>query len=313
MALTLLEAAKLALNNGETKRAGVIAMFARASAWLAAIPMRDISGNAYAYNREGELPGVAFRGLNETYTPSTGIINPLSEALRTAGGYLDVDRQIVKQLGDSVRSAHEELKVKALAASVTNKIIKGDSTSDPREFDGLQARVTGAQLINAGGTDGGDPLSLAKLDEAIDATVGPNKQLWMSKAMRRRLTAAGRTPAVSGYITYRQDEFGRQISMYNEIPIVTAYPENDGTEPLAFDEVGSGGSTATATSIYVVSLGEGYFSGIQNGMMEVIDQGLIDSEPKFRTLVEWALAPIVIEHGKAVTRLRGISNAAVVA
>lgn len=313
MALTLLEAAKLALNNGEVKRAAVITMFARASAWLAAIPMRNISGNSYAYNREGALPGVAFRGLNETYTASSGVINPLAEALRTAGGYLDVDRQLVRQLGDGVRSTHEEMKVKALAAEITTKIIKGDSTSDPREFDGLQARVTGAQLINAGSTDGGDALSLLKLDEAIDQTVGPNKQLWMNKAMRRRLTVSARVAAVAGDIVHSVDQFGRQVTSYNGIPIVTPYPENDGTEPLAFNELGSTGSTATATSIYVVSLGEGYFSGIQNGMMEVIDQGLIDSEPKFRTLVEWALAPVVIEHGKAVTRLRGITNVAVVA
>jgi hypothetical protein len=57
---------------------------------------------------------------------------------------------------------HEEMKVKALAAELTRVIIKGDSTSKPREFDGLQNRITGSQLIKAkaSGTDGGDPLSL---------------------------------------------------------------------------------------------------------------------------------------------------------
>ena len=70
-------------------------------------------------------------------------------------------------------------------------IIKGDSTSQPREFDGWQARIPfgSAQLIAAGTTDNGDALSLAKLDEAIDACVSPSA-LVMSKAMRRRFAAA---------------------------------------------------------------------------------------------------------------------------
>lgn len=313
MSVTLLEAMKIALANGEMKRAGVIGTYARTSSWLANIPMRDIPGNAYAYNREGTLPGIAYRGYNETYTESTGIINPLSESLRIAGGTLSVDRAILKTMGESVRTAQELMKVKALAAAVTSKIIKGDSTSDPRESDGLQSRVTGGQLIEAGSTNGGDALTLAKMDEAVDACSGPNKQIWLSKAMIRRFTAAARTPAVSGYITYAQDAFGRTVTQYNGIPLVPAYPENDGTEPLPFTEVGSGGATATATSLYVVSLGDGYLSGIQNGIMDVVDLGLDDNGTQLRTLVEWLVSPVVVEHPKAVVRLRGISDAAITA
>ena len=73
MALSLLEAAKAALNNGETKRAGIIMQFAQTSAWLANLPLRNIPGNAFAYTQEGTLPGVAFRGINESYTASTGV------------------------------------------------------------------------------------------------------------------------------------------------------------------------------------------------------------------------------------------------
>jgi len=107
MSLTLIEAAKLMANGGQTVRASVISMFARASDLLAAIPFKDIPGNAYAYNREGALPAVAFRGVNESYTASTGIINPLVEALRIAGGDLDVDKFIFSTGRPSVRATHE--------------------------------------------------------------------------------------------------------------------------------------------------------------------------------------------------------------
>lgn len=316
-ALTLMEAAKLALNNGETKRAGVIATFARASAWLANLPFRNIPGNSYAYDQEATLPGIAFRGINEAYTASAGVINPLSEALRVAGGDLTVDPALLKMLGDNVRSTHESMKAKALAASITTKLIKGDSTSDPREFDGLQARINtaGAQFISAGTTDAGDALSLFKLDQLIGLVSGPNKQLWMPKTMIQRLTQAARTSTVGGFINFTKDEFGRQVASYNGVPLVEPYPDNDGTSPLAFDEQGDLLGTpagSSATSIYCVSLGEGYLSGIQNGVMEVRDLGESSTSPLLTTRVEWLIG-LVAEHPKCIARLGGISNAAVVA
>jgi hypothetical protein len=311
MALTLVEAAKVAANEGKELRAAVIEMFARTSQWLAALPFKDIQGNAYAYNREGTLPGVAFRGVNESYTASTGVVNPLIEALRIAGGDLDVDTFIIKTQGPGARATQESMKVKALAAELTRVLVKGDSTSQPREFDGFQVRVTGSQLIENGTSDGGDVLSLAKLDEAIDAVPGAN-QIWMSKAVKRLLTVASRTSTLSGCVSDGVDSFGMPIKMYSGIPILTAYPDNGGTEPLAFDELGSTGSTATATSIYVLNAGDGMVTGLQSGPMDVRDLGELETTPALRTRVEW-FPGLCIEHGRAVARLRGVKTGAVVA
>lgn len=307
MALTLLEAAK---HSPDPVQSAVIEMFARQSDILAALPFETIPGGAVTYNREGALPGVAFRGVNESYTESTGVVNPITDSVVIAGGDLDVDRFLIETRGAQQRAVQTEMKVKNIADSWTTKFIKGDSTSDPREFDGLQARLTGNQLKEAGSTNGGDALSLAKLDALIDAVDNPT-HLIMSKAMRRRLSAAARLYTVGGYVTYDQDAFGRRVMFYNDLPILVAYSQNGGTEPLGFTEVGSGGATATATSIYCVSLGSGRLSGIQNGGMSVRDLGEQDSKPVFRTRVEW-YAGIALWHGRAAARLRGISDAAVV-
>lgn len=315
MALTLIEAAKAALNEGKEIKASVIEMFARASAPLAAIPWRDIQGNAFQYNDEGELPSVAFRNVNGSYTESTGVLRPAVEALRIAGGDLDVDTFIVKTQGAAVRAAHEQLKVKALAAEMTRVLVKGDSTTvGSAEFDGFQNRIPigNSQAISNGSTSGGDPLSLLKLDELIDAVPeGGNKVLWMNKTLRRRLTAAARTAGVAGNIDYTLDQFGQQVTRYNGIPILTTYPMNDGTDPLGFSEVGTGGGS-TATSIYCIAFGDGLVSGIQSGGMDVRDLGELDTAPKFRTRVEW-FAGLVIEHQRAAARLHSISNAVVTA
>jgi hypothetical protein len=311
MPLTLVEAAKLAANNGETKRAAVITMFARESGILAALPFTDIAGNAYSYSREGALPGVAFRGVNEAYTESVGVINPLVEALKIGGGDLDVDTFILKTQGEQVRAKHEAMKVKALAAEFTRQIIKGDSTSNPREMDGWQVRVTGSQLIPAGATAGGDALSLAVLDQAIDQTASPT-HIVLTKAHRRLLTSAARATGISGYIGYTVDAFGRRVTTYNDLPLLVAYEDNGGAEPVGFNEANPGGGAAVGSSIYVVGMGDGLVSGLQNGVMDVRDLGELQTQPVKRTRVEWFVG-MAVEHGRALTRIWGIKNAAVTA
>ena len=71
MALTLIEAAKL--ETGDVYRSGVIELYAGSSDILMALPFENITGGSLAYNRETALPGIGFRGVNESYTPSTGI------------------------------------------------------------------------------------------------------------------------------------------------------------------------------------------------------------------------------------------------
>ncbi len=309
MAITLVEASKL--NPGDVVRNAVIEMFARSSDILRVMPFQDIPGGSYHYNQEGSLPGVAFRGVNEAYTASAGVINPQVEVMRIAGGELDVDKALLKMHGEGVRSSHEAMKVKALSLFLAKKMIKGDSVAEPREFDGLQNRITGSQLIEAGTTNGGDPLGLTVLDEAIDAVDDPTT-LILSKAMRRLLTAAARTTTVGGFISFDVDEFGRKVTMYNDLPMAIADQDEAGQRILAFDEVGTGGATATAQSLYVCSFGENMLTGLQNGIMDVEDLGEIDASPVMRTRVDW-LVGLAALHGRSAARLRGISNAAVTA
>ena len=207
MALTLVEAAKKFGDN--PVRSAVIELYARNSDILANLPFDNINGNALRYNREETLPGIGFRGVNEAYTESTGVINPVTEPLVIAGGVLDVDMFILQTMGEDQRAAQEAMKVKSLAHRWTKAFIKGDNASEPREFDGLQTRLTGSQLIDAGNTANGAALSLAKLDEAIDAVDNPT-HLIMNRTMRRRLSAAARKYDVGGYITYDLDAFGRE-------------------------------------------------------------------------------------------------------
>ncbi len=311
MALTLVEAAKAAANNGEAFRSGVIEMYARTSSILRVLPFDDISGNALRYNREDILPGVGFRGINESYTESTGILNPITEPLLILGGEIKVDKYITATMGQRQRSTQEALKIKSLAHYFTWAFIKGDGSSDPRQMDGLQARITGNQLLAAGTTSGGDALSLGKLDELID-TVSDPTHLIMNKTMRRRLSAASRSTSVGGFITQGKDEFGLPVDMYGGLPILLVDEDNAGNKILPFTEPAPTGGQAQTTSVYCVSINPGMLSGIQSGPMDVTDLGELQSTPAWGTRIEW-YAGITIFHGKAAARLNGITNAAVVA
>jgi len=306
--LTILEAAKL--NKGTEEQRAIIELYSGSSDILANLPFQNIQGNALKYNREANYPGVGFRGVNESYTASTGVLNPVTEVLVIAGGELDVDAFIVQTMGAEQRAVHEAMKVRALSLAWTNKFINGNNATDPREFDGLEIRTVGDQLISAGSTANGAALSLAKLDQAIDQVLAPT-HLIMNKAMARKFAAAGRATAVSGYITYNPDELGRRIMQYNGIPILVVDKDNNGSDILGFDEAAASG-TSTATSIYVVSMGPQGLTGIQNGGMDVRDLGELQSAPVMRTRVEWYNG-IAVFNGRAVCRLQHIGDLAIVA
>lgn len=307
-ALTLLEAAKL--NSGNEIQSAVIELYAGSSAVLNVLPFRDIQGNALTYNQEIALPGVGFRGVNEAYTPSVGIVNPQTESLVIAGGEVDVDRVITKTMGEDIRSTHEAMKIRSLGLAWTRKFIKGDHLSNPREFDGLQTRVTGNQLISAGTTSGGAALSLAVLDEAISNTLNPTAII-MDRRLGLKFSAAARNSSIGGYITWAPNEFGKRIMFYGDLPILTLDLDNDQSSILDFVETSYTGAD-TSTSLYVVSVGPGALTGIQNGTMEVEDLGILQTQPVYRTRIEW-LNGIAIFNGRAVTRLRHIGNLALVA
>jgi len=301
MALTLLEASKL--NSGDVYKAGVIAKFAESSEILRLLPFQSINGNSLKYNIEETLPGIGFRGVNGSYNESTGIINPKTESLTIAGGDLDVDKFILDTMGADQRSVHEGMKVKALALAWTREFIKGDSSTDPLKFDGLQVRLAGEAVIANHASAG--PLSLAKLDEAIDAVDGANAIL-MNKAMRRRLTVAARTASVGGNISYIMDEFGRQVTMYNDLPIILVDKDNDNTDILGFTEASS------TTSIYIVSFGEGKVQGLENGGMMVNDLGELQTKPALRTRIEW-YSGFGVFAPRSAARLKNITDATVIA
>jgi len=173
MGLTILEAAKQETN---PQRVAVIRELAE-SELIGIMPFRNVQGGL-DYAVEAELPSVGFRGYNETYDETYGVINPQYERLKFFGGDIDVDIQRIKNYGPQAKAEQVQMKVRSMRLTFEDYVINGDESSDPRAFDGLKVRVnTGSsQAVNVNGA-----LSLTALDELIDAVDGDNKILLMNK------------------------------------------------------------------------------------------------------------------------------------
>lgn len=298
--LTQAEWAKL---NPDPLQSGVVEIFASTNPFMQYMPYANIAGAAYVYNREQTLPGIAFRGINESYTESTGVVNQLSDPLKIIGGDLDTDTALVAWSNGSndTRAIHDAMKVKSLSLTHLKTIFDGDSEANPKEFDGLNRRLTGSQVISAG-TNGG-LLTFEMLDALVDSVSGTPSLLVMNKKMRSTIRQLAR--GVNA-LTIAKDDLGREVEMYLGIPFAIVEDDAEGNAILGFDE--THGSASNTSSIYAVRFGPDGMFGAQTSPISVRDLGEQQSKPAYRTRVEH-YSTVVLEHPKCAARLKGLKAA----
>jgi hypothetical protein len=316
MAVTLAQSAALCENDLQR---GVIETFVQESPVLDRLPLMSVEGNAYAYNEEATLPGVAFRFVNEAYTESTGTVNQKTESLVILGGDADVDRFIVQTRGNlnDQRAVQTRLKVKAASYKFQDHFFNGDVAVDTRGFDGLKKRLTGGQVIamatNGAGVNVDDATRhtfFDKLDELLSLVpgIGPsNGALYANDAIMAKIRSAGRR--IGGTDTIREDMTGKRVLTWNGIPVLDAGLTSAGARILPQTE--TQGSSSVASSVYAVKFGEDEtehsVTGLTNGGVMVDDLGFLQSQPVYRTRVEFYCG-LALFGGKAAARLTGVLN-----
>ena len=317
MATTLAEAAKLSQSYLQR---GVLETFVQASSVLDRIPFMTIQGNAYSYNEEATLPGVAFRAVNGSYAESTGTVNQKSESLVITGGDADVDNFIIKTRGDlnDQRAVQTAMKVKALSYQFQNTFFNGDTAVDALSFDGLKKRLTGAQVITAG-TNGASILTdntsihafFNKLDElvaSVSGLDGGNGALYANASIIGKIKSAARM--INADVFVEQDVNGKRQVVWNGIPILDAGATAAGVNVLPQTE--TQGTSTAASSIYAVKFGQSEgdqaVTGLTNGGVQVYDLGELETKPAYRTRIEFYTG-LAVFGGKAAGRLTGVLNA----
>lgn len=315
MAVTLAQAAVLSQNNLQR---GVLEMFVQESPVLDRLPLMTIEGNAYAYNQESALPGVAFRLVNEAYTESTGVFVQATESLVIMGGDADVDRFIVQTRGNvnNQRAEQTALKVKAASYKFQDHFFNGDVTVDTKGFDGLKKRLTGNQVFAAAtnglAASGSQAAAMAFLDQLdillakVPGINSSNGAIYANSSVLPRIRSAARW--AGGFDTVREDLTGKRVLTYNAIPILDPGDNLAGTPILPQTET-QGTATGVCSSIYAVKFGQNEadkgVTGLTNGGVMVDDLGMLQSQPVYRTRIEFYCG-LATFGGKAAARMTGV-------
>jgi HK97 family phage major capsid protein len=286
MALTLTEAAKL---SNDMLLAGVVETIIKDSPILQCLPFIEIVGNGLTYNQENVLPTIDFYDVGDAWNESTPTFTQKTANLKIMGGDADVDNflKATRSNVQDLEAAVVELKAKALKDKFEETFIYGNATTSPKQFDGLRKLIdttTGsAQVVAMGAT--GATLTLAKLDELIDAVKGGKPDiLLMSRRSRRKINALLRASGAS--IITERDTFGNFVELWDGIPIaVSDYILDTHTVAASVETATTDGSCST---VYAFQMGEGALAGLTSpGHITAERIGSIESKDASRTRIKW--------------------------
>jgi len=245
MALTLAEAAKLST---DMVLAGVMESIIKESPVLDSLPFIDVVGNAFVYNRLAAEPAIGFQAVGSTWTESTPTYTKVTQALTILGGDADVDNYIQLTRSDvqDQEAVVIQQKAKALARKWEDTFVNGDTAVDANAFNGLDKLIASGpagQTVSMGAN--GATLTLARLDELIDAVKTKNIILMMSRRSRRTLQNLVRTSGA--VLESRPGNFLEWVQMYNGVPLFI----NDN-----ISDAKTVGTSTDCSTIYCFSVGE---------------------------------------------------------
>ena len=187
----------------------------------------EVDGYAYAYREQNGLPvasfgaelGAMIPAQNATYVERSVPIKSIYIRGELSGQIIEASRTLVNVLEREIENS-----AMGMVRTLEQKLVAGDATTNPNEFDGLNEWITTTvfndTVGNGTGTD--QELTLAALDVLIDAPPGGEPtHLIMSKAMRRKLWSLLQ-PQVR-YMDTTTVEGGFTVPSYGGLPVIDLF------------------------------------------------------------------------------------------
>src|SRR3954468_20501504 len=149
MPLTLQDAAYL---SQDMLVRGVVETIIEESAVLRYLPFVQIVGNSLRYNQEETLGDVDFYAVGSTWEESAMTVTEKTAQLAILGGDADVDAFLQQTYADpnDLRALVISAKARSLAQAFSDTFFNGDTTGDPKSFDGLKKLSAGGRTMNKG-------------------------------------------------------------------------------------------------------------------------------------------------------------------
>lgn len=213
--------------------AGVAESIITANPIYSVMPFNSMSGNAYAFNREGTLGTVISggRGVATTGAKDAGTFTQVAQALTTIIGDaeiagLDLAQGTGTGAGNDPVAVQIALKAKAIGREYQRQMVAGDSATPAvngtgvtnlGEFDGLIKLIGSDSAFSTQKLDQANAvLTLDMLDQLLHTvTVGDAEFIMTSSAGVRKIRSLLR--ALGGVTTI--EIAGKQVDAFNGVPI----------------------------------------------------------------------------------------------
>ncbi len=277
------------------------------------LPFVKTEGKAYVYNREKTLGGADWLDPNDPVNESAATFQEVVAKLRILAGDVDIDKFLAQTLSDTNNQMAIQIakKAKTVGREFHRALATGDSTVNPKMFDGLPklladaqayaATAGGNQIVSAGAN--GNPLTLSMLDELCDAIPNGADVIVMRRGTIRAFRALLRATYGTDAVMQMMENFGRPMLTHNGIPVIM-------NEFLAGNET-KGTSIGNTTSVYALRLNEldglhGLYGGDNAGIV-VENIGTVQNKDATRIRLKW-YSGLALKSTRSIAGLQGVTN-----
>lgn len=311
------------LNNLSTESmlSGVVDEVINLDPLIRAIPFEPYQGTQRTWVRESTLPTPEFYESDEILVSGNPTFTQVTLTAKNVGIHSDLPGQYrTRQNVNEQRAINIMKTMKGVMEKVGDRLIYGNATTTPAEFNGLHALVPSAQNTAEGTSSTGGSMNLSNLDAALDKVKNGNIELLlMNRNVRRRLSAFVNSVSTTPFRT-EPSQFGFVVERYQNVPLERT-DRITMTETIASGTFGAktGGDT---TSIFGLMFGPpdsarpGVFgvSGPMGGMPE-LQQNLKVSGPDgvkdvIRDVIVWYLG-VGLGSTLSIMRVDGILDSSV--
>jgi hypothetical protein len=290
MALTIADYAKQEV---QPLKKYILENLLRYSDLMSLIPMKKVESGSVVVTRWNELPSVAYRQINGTYTESTGSLEQVTEGVYGLGGEIKHDRyfDLVKNHIEDPTKTHTEMKLKALAFAFNDNLINGDHVINANAPEGINKRLASylpsRQSISIG-TALDITASAANMHKLVDYMHEGVELAGLRSAPTVKVKKGDKQPAKTGAILVNrafylgfgrvlrrlgllsttQDSYGRVFESFNGVPLIDVGLKGDKSTEIILNTYGA---SSNETRVFFVRFGEDAFTGIQLNTPEAYD------------------------------------------
>lgn len=299
MPLLASEAAKL---SQEQMERGVIEELIDRDELFALVPFMPVNGKAYTYNREKVISEGAFLDPYDPVPEGAAEFEEIVTKLKIMAGDVDLDKFLMATQSDTNSQLAIQLaaKAKAMGRAFRRTLVQGDSSVNPKQFDGVRKLTPASQTLIAGAN--GAAANFGMLDELKDTVKNGADVLMMRQGTWRAIRALLRAMGGNDATTIMLENFGRPVPAYDGLPVII-------NDFLPADE--TQGTSSETCSIYALRLNEtDGFHGIYgggNGGLVVEEIGTIQNKDASRWRMKWYVGT-ALKATHSVARLKGVTN-----